>query len=597
MNVCVKISVVLLSAVSVGAYAESRETFPGAILSSGKSLEVASANQKVSSFKHELLSKKAVYVSDTRVALSSQSYSRSRSLCRRAVVRRLKKSIGGHVTCTDNFTLKASEIPNDSLYSLQYAPSLMAVPSAWDVEKGNPELLALVIDSGIDFSHPDLAGNMWTNPREVPANNRDDDGNGYVDDVYGINTITRMGSGKDDNGHGTHVAGIIGAVGNNTLGVSGISQRVRLVSLKFLDYTGRGSTSNAIRAINYGIELKKLGHKVVVMNNSYGSSSFSKPFYDAVQAASNEGILFTAAAGNSAINNDVYSTYPANFAIPNVISVASVDSAGKLSSFSNYGRTKVHAAAPGSGILSTIPYEKYGYKSGTSMATPQISGLIALTKSACLTNDMLALRSLIVDNGVPNSSLLSKTVKGTVTNAAGSVYAARASCANVATPSPDVTATSTPSPTPTSTPTSTMTPTRTPTSTPTSTPTATPTPNVVHTPRASISPSLSKAGATVTLNISAPNHVGQRLKVDILLRNVYGTTYICPTSYVSLTQAQRSVSVNIPLDAQHFTRIQILLRATNYSYAPYVTMSSAIAKTIDNNILSSVCNSLNSQIK
>jgi len=593
MKLCVNISAALLVFVCSASAEAQKESFPGVILSSSKRIDSASQSNRFVSYENELLSKKAVHVRDVRELNVSRPYSRSRSLCRKAVVRRLKNAVDGHVTCSENFTLKASEIPNDSLYSLQYAPSMMSAPAAWDIEKGNSDLLALVVDTGIDFSHPDLASNLWINPREVPANNIDDDANGYIDDVYGIDTITRRGSGYDDNGHGTHVAGIIGAVGNNSIGVSGISQRVKLVSLKFLDASGRGSTTNAIRAINYGVELKRLGHNVVVMNNSYGSSSFSSAFYDAVKAAESEGILFTAAAGNSRRNNDVYATYPANFSLSNVISVASVDSLGNLSSFSNYGFKKVHAAAPGTAILSTIPLQRYGYKSGTSMATPQITGLITLTKSACLSHSMSTVKELVLDNGVAYSSLLSKTSKGTVANAVGSVYAAKSSCGVVSTPTPETS----PSPTPTTTPTATATPTHTPTSTPTATPTPTITSSVTPTPGADISPAVSKVGSSVTLSISAPNNIGQRLRMDVLLRDVYGKTFVCPTSYVTVTQPQRIISVVIPPDAKYFTRIQVLLRGTNYTYAPSVIMSSATARLIDSTIRSSVCNWLNAQIK
>jgi subtilisin family serine protease len=199
----------------------------------------------------------------------------------------------------------------------------MALEPAWDITSGDSDLLVMVVDTGIFAIHDDLLANMWRNTKEIPNNGLDDDRNGYIDDYFGMNAINRIGSGTDDHGHGTHVAGIIGAVANNKKGISGVAPRVKLVALKFLDNRGRGSTVNAIRAINYGIQLKKMGHKVVAFNNSYGSPTFSKPMLDVIREVNAQGILFIAAAGNASVDNDVKPSYPANYRVENVISVAS----------------------------------------------------------------------------------------------------------------------------------------------------------------------------------------------------------------------------------------------------------------------------------
>ena len=233
-----------------------------------------------------------------------------------------------------------------------------------------------VLDSGVDYTHEDLVRNMWVRPTNVPAYH--DDELGTVNDVNGFNADDSASDPMDDNGHGTHCAGIIGAEGDNGIGISGINQHVRIMPLKFLGRSGSGSTAAAIEAINYVIDRKKNGVNVRIISASWGSNSGSRALEDVIRAAGDAGILFVAAAGNDSSNNDRWPHYPSNYDLPNVISVAALDRADTLASFSNYGKGRVHVAAPGKAILSTWLGDGYREASGTSMATPYVSGVAAL---------------------------------------------------------------------------------------------------------------------------------------------------------------------------------------------------------------------------
>ncbi|MCB0271271.1 MAG: S8 family serine peptidase, partial [Calditrichaeota bacterium] len=221
---------------------------------------------------------------------------------------------------------------------------------------------------------------IWKNPGESgngkETNGVDDDGNGFVDDWRGWDFANNDNDPFDDNAHGTHCAGIIGAVGNNNRGVSGINWNVSLVGLKFLTGSGSGSTSDAIDAILYAVQMN-----IPILSNSWGGGGFSQALADAVEAANQAGILFVAAAGNENNNNDSNPNYPSNYTSENVLAVASSDRRDIRSSFSNYGKTTVDLAAPGSDILSTTPNNNYQSFSGTSMATPYAAGTAALVKA------------------------------------------------------------------------------------------------------------------------------------------------------------------------------------------------------------------------
>jgi subtilisin family serine protease/fibronectin type 3 domain-containing protein len=255
-------------------------------------------------------------------------------------------------------------------------------PEAWTLRTDASTIVVGVVDTGIDYTHPDLAGNMWRNPRETPGNGIDDDGNGYVDDVHGINAVSgaaNPGNPMDDQAttyHGTHVAGTIGATGNNGTGVTGVAWRVQLMALKFLNSTGSGSSSDAIKCIDYAI-----ANGAHVLNNSWGGGGYSTALRDAIDRARAAGILFVASAGNDAVDTDRSPAYPAGYVLPNVVSVASSDRLDRLSSFSNYGYKTVHLAAPGSSIYSTMAGARYQSLSGTSMASPHVSGALAMLKA------------------------------------------------------------------------------------------------------------------------------------------------------------------------------------------------------------------------
>ncbi|MBV9242602.1 MAG: S8 family serine peptidase, partial [Acidobacteria bacterium] len=247
---------------------------------------------------------------------------------------------------------------------------------AWKTTKGSEDVVVAVLDSGVDYNHEDLVKNMWIRPTSVPA--YQDAELGTINDINGFNSDDVQADPMDDNGHGTHCAGIIGAEGDNGIGVSGINQHVKIMPLKFLGRMGNGSTAAAIEAINYVIDRKKNGVNVRIISASWGSNSNSKALEDAIRAAGDAGILFVAAAGNDGSNNDRWPHYPSNYNLPNLLSVAALDRADALASFSNYGVKSVHVAAPGKAIISTWLGDDYREASGTSMATPYVSGVAAL---------------------------------------------------------------------------------------------------------------------------------------------------------------------------------------------------------------------------
>lgn len=277
--------------------------------------------------------------------------------------------------------------PNDPKFAEQWALSNLGqnggkknadigALKAWLKTQGSDKVVVAVLDSGVDYTHPDLVGNIWFRPESIPQYK--DDELGVVNDYKGFNAADNQSDPMDDNGHGTHCAGIIGAEGNNDEGITGINWNVQIMPLKFMGRGGFGTTKDAIEAINYAIDRKRNGVNVRVINASWGSTLYSKALEDAIRAAGEEGILFVAAAGNASTNNDKSPHYPSNYDLPNVISVAALDRNDNLASFSNYGAKTVHIAAPGKDILSTWLNEDYREASGTSMAAPQVAGVAAL---------------------------------------------------------------------------------------------------------------------------------------------------------------------------------------------------------------------------
>lgn len=286
-----------------------------------------------------------------------------------------------------------------------------------------------VIDEGIFYTHEDLTNVVWTNPFD-PVDGVDNDGNGYVDDIRGwdfdggSNNINSGGASDD---HGTHVTGTIAGVGNNGKGVAGVCwSGVKVISAKFLGRRG-GTTANAILAVDYITDLKnRHGLNIVATNNSWGGGGFSQGLQDAIGRANNANILFVAAAGNSATDNDTTASYPSNYPNANIIAVASTTNTGALSSFSQWGATTVDIGAPGSGIYSTVPVSSkgsvvsgYSSFSGTSMATPHVTGSAALYKSSHPAATAADVKAAILGSAVPTPSLNGKVLTGGRLNASG----------------------------------------------------------------------------------------------------------------------------------------------------------------------------------
>jgi subtilisin family serine protease len=283
---------------------------------------------------------------------------------------------------------------------------------AWSISTGSHDVVVAVIDTGFDRNHPDLAANAWTNPGEIAGNNIDDDQNGFVDDVHGWDFVNNDNDPMDDNGHGTHCSGTIGAVGNNGIGVAGVNWNVSIVGVKFLSAGGSGSTDGAISAIEYATSLG-----VDVMSNSWGGGGFSQALLDAIRAAAAQEIVFVAAAGNDNSNNDVSPHYPSSYDSPNVIAVAATDHNDAKASFSSYGATTVDLGAPGVDILSTLPGNAYGLLSGTSMATPHVSGAAALLRAVAPNTSAALVRQILMNFADDVPSMQGRTVSGGRLNA------------------------------------------------------------------------------------------------------------------------------------------------------------------------------------
>jgi len=271
--------------------------------------------------------------------------------------------------------------------------------TAWDITTGSNNVIVAVVDTGVLYTHNDLSANIWTNPGEIPGNGIDDDHNGYIDDVHGWNFITNTSDPLDDNGHGTHVSGTIGAVGNNGIGVAGVNWQVKIMVLKAFDASGSGDTFNAVSAILYAN-----ANGASVISNSWSGPDFSQALKDAIDASP---AVVICAAGNDGLNNDVTTSnkYPASFTSSNIISVAATDQNDQLASFSNYGPVSVDLAAPGVNILSVNITGAYGFMDGTSMATPHVSGVAALVKSVNQTLTAIQIKNIILSTVDAKGSL------------------------------------------------------------------------------------------------------------------------------------------------------------------------------------------------
>ncbi len=301
-----------------------------------------------------------------------------------------------------NHVFHVDAVPNDTyfanLWAMRntgqggaYAGDDIDATLAWDLTTGDPGMKIGVVDSGVDYTHPDLAANIWTNPGEIPDNLEDDDGNGYVDDVHGFDFVNGDGDPMDDYFHGTHVAGTIGAVGNNGTGVTGVCWNCRIVPIKFIGNTGSGSEAAAVAALQYALTVG-----VRLTNNSWGGMSGGQALLDAIDACGAAGQLFVNSAGNSRWNIDAVPTYPQCYASPYIITVAACDGRDLMSTFSCWGPTHVDLGAPGSLIYSCRPANTYGNLDGTSMAAPHVSGVAALAWSLFPHASPEAIRALIL---------------------------------------------------------------------------------------------------------------------------------------------------------------------------------------------------------
>src|SRR2546428_747461 len=329
-----------------------------------------------------------------------------------------------------NYIVHATAIPNDArfgeLWGLQNTgqtirgfPGIpgadISATAAWDISTGSRANVAAVIDTGIDYRHPDLAANVWSAPAAFtvtiggqsitcPAGS------------HGFNAITLACDPLDDNDHGSHGSSTIGAVGNHGAGVAGVNWTASIMGSKFLDATGTGTTADAINAIEFVVQAKAAfaatsGANVRVLSNSWGGGAFSQALLDEINRANANDMLFVAAAGNSGTPNDLFPEYPASYNAPNVVAVAATDNTDSLAFFSNYGPSSVHLGAPGIDVLSTAVGSNYAYLSGTSMATPHVSGAALLVLSKCALNTA-SLKTLLLNNVDPIPSLAGRTVTG-----------------------------------------------------------------------------------------------------------------------------------------------------------------------------------------
>ena len=331
--------------------------------------------------------------------------------------------------CEPNVIWNIARTPNDAEFDELWGLRNTRAPEAWGVTQGSEEVIVAVLDTGVDHDHVDLEGNMWVNSGEIPGNGIDDDRNGYIDDINGYDFFNNDGNSDDDNGHGTHCAGTIGARGNNGIGITGVNWNVRIMGLKFLSSGGGGSTNTAIDAIDYAIEM---GAKVI--NASFGGSFRSQALFEAIQRAEQAGVIFVAAAGNSSANNDTTDHYPSNFnlELTNVMSVAATDEDDELAFFSNFGARSVDVAAPGARILSTLPGNRYGALSGTSMAAPHVAGLAALM----LANQPSLSASQVISQIINTSDRLGSLASRSLSQ--GRINMARSLGTNSTTPTPIV---------------------------------------------------------------------------------------------------------------------------------------------------------------
>lgn len=333
-----------------------------------------------------------------------------------------------YIWTTQASEIRAVDAPNDQFFDVMWnlhntgqeggTPGAdISALEAWAISKGDANIVIGVIDTGIDYSHPDLVGNMWHNPGEICDNGIDDTGNGVIDDCHGFNAITGTGNPMDVDGHGTHVAGTIGASSNNGIGVAGVNWDVQLAACKFLGPTG-GTTLDGIACIDYFTDLKvNHGVNVVATNNSWGGGPYSEALRAAIQTHTEAGIMFVTASGNDARNVDTVPDYPGTYDLPGIVNVANTTRTDALAVLSNFGAVTVDLGAPGSNIPSTYLNNGYAYASGTSMASPHVAGVASLVWSIAPHLSIAEVKDILMSSGDPTPALAGATVSGNRLNA------------------------------------------------------------------------------------------------------------------------------------------------------------------------------------
>lgn len=335
-------------------------------------------------------------------------------------------SFGKSQAISSKKLVETSVLLSDPAMSQKWGLQKSDVKRAWTVSQGNKNIIVAVIDTGIDIQHEDLKANLWSNPgetgkdkngRDKATNGIDDDKNGYVDDVHGWNFVGNNNDLTDNHGHGTHISGIIGAVGGNGKGISGVAPKVKLLTLKYYDpkvpYTD--NLSNTVRSIRYITKMAKLlkqqnsKDQIRVINYSGGGLEYSQKEFQAIYEARKEGILFVAAAGNEKSNSDHHKYYPADYPLDNIISVTAVNPSLKVLESSNYGVETVDIAAPGENILSTLPQNQYGYMTGTSQATSFVTGGAVLVMSRFAHFSASEATKYLLKTGDRSTALIAKT--------------------------------------------------------------------------------------------------------------------------------------------------------------------------------------------
>jgi thermitase len=323
----------------------------------------------------------------------------------------------------DDGKIKSSQSPkteskvilNDPAINEAWGIKKSQAAKAWEVTQGSKEIVVAVIDTGIDIRHDDLKNNLWTNPgesgldakgRDKRTNGIDDDGDGFTDNVHGWNFVSNNHDLSDNHGHGSHIAGIIGAEAGNGKGIAGVAPKVSLMILKYYDpkVPKTDNLKNTIEAIKFATS-----KRVNIINYSGGGTDFSKEEFEAVKAAKEQGILFVAAAGNERSNSDEHKYYPADYGLENIISVTAIDPKTEVLASSNYGVQTVDLAAPGQNILSTLPNNAYGFMTGTSQATAFVSGAAVLIMAKRSSFDYQDVKKYILATGDQKQSLSNKT--------------------------------------------------------------------------------------------------------------------------------------------------------------------------------------------